>query len=129
MGKWYGAAGVCMKDDKVLMVLQGTVDEPKSWSVPSGGKEAGETFEQCCIRETKEETGYDVQVIQPLIIKESEYGQAQYFQVELIGGQPKIQDPDDLIYEIAWKTADDLATLDLTYEEDREYLITMVKNK
>nr|QRZ16296.1 NUDIX hydrolase [Virgibacillus sp. AGTR] len=51
MKKWLGAAGVCVYDRKVLMVLQGTPEEPKRWSVPSGGLEAGETFEECCVRE------------------------------------------------------------------------------
>ena len=42
------------------MVLQGKPEE-KMWSIPSGGKEQAETFEECCIREIKEET--DIQSI------------------------------------------------------------------
>lgn len=54
--KWIGATGICVNSDRqLLMVLQGKPEEEKRWSVPSGGKEKGETLEQCCIREVYEE--------------------------------------------------------------------------
>ncbi|WP_343033691.1 NUDIX hydrolase [Virgibacillus ihumii] len=105
MGKWYGAGGVCVKDGKVLMVLQGTTEEPKRWSVPSGGLETEETFEECCIREIKEETGYDVEIIQPLFKKDGQFSEAHYFEVKITGGKPTIQDPDEVIYDIDWKSS------------------------
>lgn len=73
------------------MVLQGKPDEEKVWSIPSGGKEGNESFEECCIREIKEETGYDVKVIKPIFIKNgSSFGidvEVHYFEVEVIGGK------------------------------------------
>ncbi|WP_407081123.1 NUDIX hydrolase [Evansella halocellulosilytica] len=45
--KWCGSAGVCINGrHEILMVLLGKQDEEKTWSVPSGGKESGETFSQ-----------------------------------------------------------------------------------
>ncbi|WP_232620969.1 NUDIX hydrolase, partial [Virgibacillus salexigens] len=79
---------------KVLMVLQGTTDEPKRCSVPSGSLEEGETFEECCVREMREETGYDVELLRPIFKKESQYGEAKYFEGKIIGGKAKIQDSD-----------------------------------
>lgn len=35
---------------------------------PGGGLEEGETLEECCIRELREETGYDVKTVKPLIV-------------------------------------------------------------
>lgn len=125
MQKWLGSAGVCIRGDKVLMVLQGTADEPKRWSVPSGGLEEGETFEECCIREVREETGFEVRVIQPIFNKVSCSGEVRYFEVEIIGGKAAIQDPDQLIYGIDWKSLEELRTLELSFPEDRDFLITL----
>ncbi|YBV93549.1 NUDIX hydrolase (plasmid) [Bacillus sp. PK9-021] len=44
--------------EKILMVL----NRNNTWSLPGGGVEKGETPEQAAIRETKEETGYDIKV-------------------------------------------------------------------
>ena len=37
------------------------------YAIPGGGLEEGETYEQCCIREVKEEIGVDVKVRKTLI--------------------------------------------------------------
>lgn len=34
---------------------------------PGGGLETGETLEECCIRELREETGYDVKPVKPFL--------------------------------------------------------------
>ncbi|SES73976.1 aminoglycoside 6'-N-acetyltransferase [Salinibacillus kushneri] len=127
MGKWYGAAGVCVKNERVLMVLQGTIDEPKRWSVPSGGIETGETFETCCVREVKEETGYGAEIVRPLFKKESQYGEVHYFNVRIVGGKPTIQDPDEIIYDVDWKSTEDIQYLSLSYEEDRIFIKDFIK--
>lgn len=135
MTKWYGSAGVCIDfNSKFLMVLQGTVDEPKKWTIPSGGKEPGETFEECCIREVREETGYDVEIMNTLHTKSGyyeEYGieyEVQYFLVKVIAGEKKIQDPDNLIYEIEWKSIDEIEELELSYPEDRKFLKSLISS-
>ena len=123
MEKWIGTAGVCVKNNRVLMVLQGTPDEAKRWSVPSGGLEAGETLEECCLREIKEETGYMGEINRFLYKKEGADREVHYFQLRIVGGKPTIQDPDELIYAVDWKSAKDLKELPLSFEEDREWLI------
>ena len=125
MKNWQGAAGVCINDqNKLLMVLQGTPDEEKTWAIPSGGLENGESFEDCCIREFKEETGFDVEIIDFIKTKYHTYSEinfqaeVQYFFVKIIGGKQEIKDPDYLIYDISWKSEDVLSSLKLTYPED-----------
>lgn len=134
MEKWSGAAGICVNEQgHLLMVLQGTPEEEKTWSIPSGGKEDGETFEVCCVREIKEETGYLTKVIEKVQVKKRTYDDVQveaevhYFEVAIIGGEMQIQDPDQLIYDIAWKTADELKSLPLTFPEDRAFLLQYMK--
>ncbi|WP_088042372.1 NUDIX hydrolase [Bacillus sp. EAC] len=134
MNKWIGAAGVCINNEnQLLMVLQGKPEEKKVWTVPSGALELNETIENCCIREIREETGYETRIVKPLFIKEGiSYGitvEVHYFEVEVIGGKAQIQDPDHLIYEIAWKTSDNIMNLKLAFLEDRELLIGLLKEK
>jgi len=55
---WVGAAGWCVDEhDRVLLVLQGQPIEEKRWGIPGGGRRPGETLEECCRRELREETG------------------------------------------------------------------------
>ncbi|SES65767.1 ADP-ribose pyrophosphatase YjhB, NUDIX family [Oceanobacillus limi] len=134
MKTWYGAAGVCVNDrNEILMVKQGATNEEKRWSVPSGEKEAGETFEECCVREMQEETGYEVKVVRFLFSKkrtlESNLIEVHYFEVEVCGGEVKIQDPDQLIHEVDWKTEREVDMLDLTYPDDREKIIELMTKK
>ncbi len=61
------ATAVLIEEDKILLVEQ-KVSERRSWSLPGGTLEIGETLEQCIIREVKEETGLEVQVEKLLYI-------------------------------------------------------------
>jgi len=126
MGKWQGAAGICLNEEnQLLMVLQGTKEEVKTWSVPSGGREATENFEACCIREVYEETGFVVDIVREVLHKNNDVVEVRYFETSITGGQMTIHDPDELIYEIAWKSKDDLLDLTLTFPEDRQFLLSL----
>ncbi|PEK61586.1 NUDIX hydrolase [Bacillus wiedmannii] len=134
METWIGCAAVCINEkNEVLMVLQGQKGEEKRWSVPSGGLEKGETLEECCIREVWEETGYNVEVVNKIYEKEGiTYGvpvYVYYYVVKKIGGSMKIQDPDELIHEIAWKRIDEMKELTLSFPEDYEVLNKYINKK
>lgn len=134
MNKWVGAAGVCVNSDRqLLMVLQGKPEEEKRWSVPSGGKEKEETLECCCIREVYEETGYRCKIIKEIKGKTGAFGPVEYnvtyFEVEILDGQPTIHDPDGLIYEIAWKSSEQLKELKFSFPEDKEFLLQYIELK
>ncbi|WP_419893344.1 NUDIX hydrolase [Oceanobacillus kimchii] len=129
MNKWIGAAAVCINNQReVLMVFQGKTKEIKTWSIPSGGVEGGETFEECCIRELNEETGYIGELIGSHPIKtknriEKDISiKVKYYEVMIIGGSMRIQDPDELIYDIRWINLQELRDLNLTFPEDRKFL-------
>ena len=129
MFSWKGAAGICVNDKKeVLMVLQGAPGEERKWTVPSGTLEEGETFEGCCEREFFEETGYKVKAGQRCHVKNSylsDYGisvYVEYFLVDIIEGNVSLQDPDELIHEISWKTLEEIKELPLAYIDDVEIM-------
>jgi ADP-ribose pyrophosphatase YjhB (NUDIX family) len=132
MQKWEGASGICMNENgELLMVLQGKPEERKTWSVPSGGKEENETFQECCVREIEEETGYITEIMEEIKVKkgvikevdESFEIEVRYFLVKAVGGNRKLKDPDQLIYDIAWKNVEEIKILELSFPEDREFLI------
>ena len=129
MFHWKGAAGVCINEqNQVLMVLQAGEDEEAKWSVPSGGIEGNETFEECCVREMEEETGLQVEVISKIHDKNGSVEQyaityeLQYFQVKIVSGELTVQDPDELILEVAWKSLDELDALPMSYPDDTAFL-------
>lgn len=73
---------VIIKKEKVLMVQQYVQRGDIVWNFPGGGVEENETPEQACIREVREETGYEVRVTE-LIYK----GKVKFtFLAEIIGG-------------------------------------------
>lgn len=127
--KWIGAAGICVNaQNQLLMVREKTGKGASSWSVPTGGVETGETNEQCAIREMAEETGYAAEIRQKLKVKKGTYEklgiiyEVHYFLMVIIGGQLQLQDPDQQVMEIAWKSLEELDALPLTYPEDRDFL-------
>jgi ADP-ribose pyrophosphatase YjhB (NUDIX family) len=131
---WKGAAAVCVNElGQLLMVMQGKPGEQKLWTVPSGGKEENESFEQCCLRELFEETGYKGKIVRKLFEKNGySFGIAvhvHYFEVEITGGKATIQDPDGLIHDIRWITTDELSTLSLSFPEDREFLLKILSDR
>lgn len=130
MQEWSGSAGVCINEHgELLMVLQGKPKEKKKWAIPSGGREIGETFEECCMREVEEETGYKAEVIEEIKVKKERYVhwntvvEVHYFLVQIVGGKRNLQDPDQLIYDVDWKSINEIQTLDLSFPEDSGFLI------
>lgn len=53
--------GILIKDNSILLLDQ-NVEDSRSWSLPGGTLEEGETLEQALVREMREETGLEVAV-------------------------------------------------------------------
>lgn len=63
--------GVIAREDGNILILQRNDNEeiyPGLWELPSGKKEAFETSEQCLIREIKEETGLEIEILEPISV-------------------------------------------------------------
>lgn len=59
--------GILIEENKILLVKQ-KVSEKRNWSLPGGKLEQCETVEQGIIREMKEETGLDVEIVRLLYL-------------------------------------------------------------
>jgi len=52
---------VVLNDDgQVLLMLR---EDARIWALPAGRREPGETYEQAAVREVREETGYEVELV------------------------------------------------------------------
>jgi len=56
-----GIGAVIIREDKIVLIKRGNEPSRGKWTVPGGLVELGENLEQAVIRETKEETGLDVE--------------------------------------------------------------------
>jgi 8-oxo-dGTP diphosphatase len=90
---------------QVLMILR---DDFRIWSIPGGGIEPGETCEQAAVRETLEETGYQVALDRYV----GSYRRPQLndlrhiFRAHVVSGQPLQSGPETR--EVRWFPVNEL---------------------
>jgi mutator protein MutT len=93
--------GAFILNEKEELLLQQRNKSPEKgcWCIPGGKVELFETFEEAVKRETKEETGVDINVIDELgicdhIIKdEGQHWVSPSFLCQITKGEPKIMEP------------------------------------
>lgn len=77
-----GVGVVCLKDESVLLVKRAKPPVRWEWSIPGGGQELGETTRAAALRELKEETGVDAELIGLVdvidTVREDEKGRIQF---------------------------------------------------
>ncbi|MDR3512522.1 MAG: NUDIX hydrolase [Caulobacteraceae bacterium] len=54
---------VCLRGDEVLLIQRGKAPRLGQWSIPGGRMEFGETTRAAALRELKEETGVEAEIL------------------------------------------------------------------
>lgn len=99
----YAGLGVIVtKNNKILTGRRISTHEPDTWCFPGGYIEVGETWEECAIRETKEECGLEIQNIHFVtatndIFSKEKHHITIFMQAECISGEPQTLEPDKII--------------------------------
>ncbi|WP_433580011.1 NUDIX domain-containing protein [Nocardia brasiliensis] len=116
-----GSALVTDDHGAILMQRRG---DSGNWSLPGGAMEIGETLEQCVIRETREETGLDIEITgllgiytDPLHVIEYSDGEVrQEFAItyygRVTGGQIQVSDESTAVRFISLTELDGLPVHD-----------------
>ncbi len=112
--------GICVQEDKILLIHHKGVGEKGSlWAPPGGGLDFGESAEQTLIREYKEETGLEIAVKEFLFV--NEYFAAPlhavelFFRIEITGGilakgsDPEMRSNRQIIQELRYWSMEEIA--------------------
>jgi 8-oxo-dGTP diphosphatase len=110
------AFAALIQDDYILLVriVNG---EKEFWTLPGGGLEDGETFEDAVIREVQEEVNLKVKVVKHLYTTTYELGVEKCFLVETIvqnsiptlGFDPELPYHQQVLREVKWHLIKEMA--------------------
>ena len=115
------AGGVVLRDGCIAVVHRPRYDD---WSLPKGKLDPGESWEECALREVREETGLHCALageLSPTSYTDRK-GRAKvvrYWRMEITREDPFT--PDDEVDELRWLEPREAATL-LTYPHDAELI-------
>ncbi len=116
-----GVGAIIIKDGRILLIRRAFEPGKDRWSIPGGLVEVGETLLEGCARETVEETGITVQVLDFInaydMIVPDEAGKIRYhyvlvdFLARPVGGTEM---PNVEVLDMKWVTYDEAKAMDLT---------------
>jgi len=107
------AGGVIQNEKKEILLIY----RRGKWDLPKGKLDAGETLEECAVREVAEETGLQqIKLISPFTITYHTYHEgsrfilkeSHWFKMKVKGEQQLIPQTEEDIHEIKWVKAGEL---------------------
>lgn len=129
MKKEFSAGGIVLKGNKVLLIKNAALRDPNKayWGFPKGHINEGESAEDAAVREIKEETGVEAEIVKKLgesayvFTKEGEQiaKTVTYFLLVYTGGDIKAQDLE--VLETGWYGLKEALGM-LSFKKDQEFL-------
>jgi 8-oxo-dGTP pyrophosphatase MutT (NUDIX family) len=131
-----GCSAIIFDESRQRILLTCRTDNGQ-WCLPSGGTDPGESVEETCVREVREETGLDVRVSRLIGVYSSpntiiEYADgsriqmvALSFEAEVIGGQLGLSDETT---EFGYFSVTEIETMDLM-EHHQQRIIDALANQ
>ena len=121
-----GVGAVIWRGNELLLVQRGKPPREREWSLPGGAQHVGETVRETCLREIKEETGLEVEILGLLdvidgIFKDTS-GKVEHhytlvdFAARWVSGDAAAADD---VNDVRWVTLDQLSDYDLWTETER----------
>ncbi len=92
-GKRIVARAITFIGDSVLLIERYRLDNGEMlhyFTIPGGGVEEGESYSEAAIRETKEETCCDIEIVKTLEIEDYGDGMCHWFYGKYISGTPEL---------------------------------------
>jgi 8-oxo-dGTP diphosphatase len=121
-----GVGAVVIKEAKILLVKRAVPPGIGKWSIPGGLVEIGETLSQACVRETEEETGLKIEVLELInvfdMIDRDEDARTRYhyvligFLAKPVGGTEKMSGE---CTDMKWVPHTEAKAMDLTRTAQR----------
>ncbi len=128
-----GVGAIILDKENVLIVRRGQPPKMGAWSIPGGGVHLGEYLEEACMREVKEETGLDVEILSEgrvlNRVTRDEWGRVQFhyvlidFVCRAIGGV--LQAASD-ISEAKWVPMREISSLSPMTSGTAEFILESV---
>jgi len=102
------AACLIKNDNKYLLVQEGNPKVYGLWNLPAGHVDKGEQIDTAAVREAKEETGFDVELVKEIDLIHEGIGKSvkHIFSANIVGGEIYI-DKDEII-DVKWLSFDEI---------------------
>lgn len=106
-------AGCVVRNDegKYLLVQEMQPKVYGLWNIPAGHVDKGESIKSAAIREVKEETGYDVELLEKIDVYHDEVEEPvrHAFRARIVGGNLAAQ-PDEIL-DAGWFSYDEISSI------------------